>query len=92
MNEQEVNIKLDDQVAKGNYANNLFVSHSKEEFVMDFICLFPPQATVATRVFTTPGHMKRISNALVENIRNYEKQFGKIDESDMPDKKIGFKK
>ncbi len=91
MSEQEVNIKLDDQTAKGNYANNLLVSHTKDEFVVDFISLFPPQALVVTRVFTTPGHMKRISNALIENIKNYEQHFGKIDESNLPDQKIGFR-
>ncbi|MDD5693034.1 MAG: DUF3467 domain-containing protein [Patescibacteria group bacterium] len=92
MNEQQVNIKMDDQVAKGSYVNNLLVSHTKDEFIMDFISLFAPQGSVVARIFTTPGHMKRINNALTENIENYEKQFGKIDESDLPEQKIGFKK
>jgi hypothetical protein len=59
---------------------------------LDFISLFAPQALVTARVFTTPGHMKRIGNAIIENIRNYEQQFGEINESNLPDQKIGFKK
>jgi hypothetical protein len=35
--------------------------------------------------------MKRIANAIEENIKLYEKNFGKITESQKPDNSIGFK-
>ena len=58
---------------------------------MDFLNVFPPQGALVSRVFTSPGHAKRIVKALDENIKKYEKQFGKIKESDAPEGDIGFK-
>jgi hypothetical protein len=77
-------IKLRDEVAGGVYANNMVVAHSREEFVMDFIYLFPQQGVVNARVITSPGHMKRIIRALQENVRKYEAQFGEIQEAAPP--------
>lgn len=89
---QQINIKIEDPVMKGAYANAMGVSHSKEEFVVDFMNIFPYQRAgiVTARVITSPGHMKRIYKALEENIKKYEQQFGKIAEAQAPDG-IGFK-
>ncbi|MDO8507690.1 MAG: DUF3467 domain-containing protein [bacterium] len=89
--QQQVQIKADDQTAKGVYTNNLIIGHTKEEFVLDFLNVFPPQGALVSRVFTSPGHAKRIVKALEENVKKYEKQFGKIEESEAPDGDIGFK-
>lgn len=91
-NNQQVNIKIEDQVMKGVYANAMGVSHSKEEFVLDFMNVYPWQrlGIVTSRVITSPGHMKRIYKALDENIKKYEGQFGKIEEAKAPEE-IGFK-
>ncbi len=91
MNEQQINIKADDQTLRGNYSNNLVIQHSKDEFVLDFLNIFPPQGNLAARIITGPGHMKRIAKAIEENIKLYEKNFGKIKESDQPERNIGFK-
>jgi len=91
MNEQQINIKADDQTIRGNYSNNLVVQHTAEEFVLDFLNVFPPNGSLASRIITSPGHMKRIANAIEENIKLYEKNFGKITESQKPDNSIGFK-
>ena len=89
--QQQIQIKADDVTAKGVYANNMIIGHTKEEFVLDFLNVFPPQGALVSRVFTSPGHAKRIVKALDENIKKYEKQFGKIKESDAPEGDIGFK-
>lgn len=89
--QQQIPIKADDQTAKGVYANNMVVAHNKEEFVMDFLSIFPPQGALVSRIFTSPGHAKRILNALKENVERYEKQFGKIEEAPPPQEGIGFK-
>jgi len=42
----------------------------------------------------SPGHIKRMTNALKENIEKYEGQFGKIEEAKTPEMSeggIGFK-
>jgi hypothetical protein len=89
---QQINIKIEDAIMKGVYANAMGVSHSKEEFVVDFMNMYPYQRAgiVTARVITSPGHMKRIYKALEENIKKYEQQFGKIEEAQAPEG-IGFK-
>jgi len=84
--QQQIQIKIDDATLKGAYANMMGVAHTKEEFVLDFINIYPAQGTgVATaRVIVSPGHMKRILAAMKENIEKYEKSFGSIKESDAP--------
>lgn len=86
MNQQQIQIKIDDATLKGAYANMMGVAHTKEEFVLDFINIYPAQGTgVATaRVIVSPGHAKRILAALKDNIEKYEKNFGTIREADAP--------
>ncbi len=88
----QVQIKIDDQVLKGVYANALQIGHTKEEFVLDFMNLLPPQGIAVARVLLSPGHMKRILAALEDNIKKYEEQFGKIEVAQDPEKNqsLGF--
>ncbi|TAN57173.1 DUF3467 domain-containing protein [Patescibacteria group bacterium] len=79
-----INIKINDEVLKGVYSNTMQVLHTKEEFVIDFMDVFPPNGIVAARVITSPGHMKRIARALQENLAKYETKFGAIEESKAP--------
>jgi len=90
--QQKINIKIDDKVMKGVYANAMGVSHGKEEFVLDFMSIYPWQkaGVVNARVIASPGHIKRIYKALEENIKKYEQKFGKIEEAKGPGE-IGFK-
>ena len=83
-------IKASDDVLKGVYANLMQISHSREEFIMDFMLAHPPAGQFVSRVITSPGHMKRINSALQENINLYEKQFGKINIAIEPETEIGF--
>jgi len=90
MNNQEVQVKADDKILKGRYANIMYIAHTKEEFVLDFLNIFPPQGTLVSRVITSPGHMKRILKALEENIKQYEDKFGSIEVAPEPKKGVGF--
>lgn len=74
-------IKVPDEIMGGAYANNMMVSHSREEFVMDFVYVFPRQGIVNARVITSPAHMKRILRALADNVEKYERQYGNIAET-----------
>jgi hypothetical protein len=91
---QEVKIRLPDDIRRGAYCNLMIVSHTKEEFIMDFILASPPEAVVTARVIMSPGHMKRTIAALGENMAKYEQQFGKIEAAPEPETKgkIGFVK
>lgn len=89
--QQQVQIDADNETLKGKYSNNMMVSHSKEEFVMDFLLVHPPKGLLQSRVVTSPGHMKRIVAAIQDNLKKYEAAFGKIEEAKAPESGIGFK-
>jgi len=69
----------------------LQVGHSGEEFILDFMNLFPPTGQLVSRVIVSPSHYKRLVMALQENLKNYEQQFGTISLAVVPDQNIGFK-
>jgi len=81
---QQINIKITDEILEGRYANMMQVMHTKEEFILDFANVVPPQGIMTARVITSPGHMKRIIKALQENLERYEKSFGPVNEAEAP--------
>jgi hypothetical protein len=87
---KEIKISFPEKIQGGAYANNMVVSHTKEEFILDFIMVAPPAGTVTARVIVSPGHMKRVLEALRDNISKYEKSFGTIQVAEEPKGKIGF--
>jgi len=89
-NQNQMQLKGEDKVLQGKYTNMMQVSHTKEEFVMDFILVHPPIGQLISRVITSPGHMKRIVSALKENLKKYEDIHGEIEIANEPKQKIGF--
>ena len=87
---QQVQIKAKDEDLKGVYSNLMQVTHTKEEFVLDFLFAIPPQGNLASRVIMSPGHAKRMIKALQENVERYEDKFGKIEEAESPESPFGF--
>jgi len=77
---QELQIQVSPEIQRGTYANQMFVAHTQEEFILDFILASQPTAMINARVIISPTHAKRIVAALQENINNYEANFGKIDQ------------
>ncbi|HOI09498.1 MAG TPA: DUF3467 domain-containing protein [Myxococcota bacterium] len=73
-----VPVKARDEILAGVYSNNMFVAHTREEFVMDFLANYVGHSVLNARVVTSPGHMKRIARALADNIAKYEAQYGPI--------------
>ena len=86
MEEKKLNIKLSPEVAEGVYANLTIISHSPSEFVMDFVRMMPgmQEAQVKSRVVMTPDQAKKLLFALENNIKQYEKQFGTINQPGGP--------
>ncbi len=82
--EGAVQVSFPEEKKGGAYANALYVGHSQEEFVLDFLFVAPPAGTVVSRVVVSPGHLKRIVAALSENLRKYEGQFGPVADSKGP--------
>jgi len=75
---------ITDDELKGRYSNLLRITHTREEFILDFINLVPPQGIVTARVVASPGHLKRILRALAVNLERYEKTYGVIQDSPDP--------
>ena len=77
---QEIKIELTPDVATGQYSNFAMLSHSPQEFYLDFVAMAPnmPQAKVVSRIIMTPENAKNLLMALHENVGKYEQNFGEI--------------
>ena len=90
----QLNIKIDEKVGEGVYANFFVITNSPSEFIIDFGRIVPgiPDAKIYTRVMTTPQHAKQLMQLLEKNIEAFETQFGEIKIVGQPDsKQLGFK-
>jgi len=87
---KQIQIKAKDEVLEGKYANIAQVAHTKEEFVLDFMSVFPPAGTLNSRVIMSPGHFKRMIAAMQDNLQKYEQKFGSITKADEPETIHGF--
>jgi hypothetical protein len=76
--QKPMQINTGDELSRGRFSNSMLVAHGLEEFIIDWLLNSPNGAHLVSRIIVTPGHMKRISNALQENIRLYEETFGEI--------------
>ncbi len=81
---RQIPIKVTDDIVGGVYSNHMMVSHTREEFFLDFFSMLPEAGKLSARVIVSPGHVKRIARALSENIARYEARFGTITEAPEP--------
>ena len=77
---QELKIELTPEIATGIYSNLAVISHSGQEFYVDFVAVAPnmPQAKVVSRIIMTPENAKNLLFALRDNVAKYEQTFGEI--------------
>ena len=73
-------IKQPEHVAAGVFATAAVVSHTREEFFLDFIATYSSPFRLVSRVILNPGHVKRLLKALRENLERYREQFGPLPE------------
>ena len=80
----QINIELPEDIADGEYSNLAIITHSNQEFVIDFVRMTPgtPKAKVKSRIILTPEHAKRFMRALADNIRKFEQANGDIQDMD----------
>lgn len=92
MAEKQIQIKASDELLRGVYANLMQVSHLTEEFVLDFMTVYPFQnvGTLNARVLVSPAHMKRMLSAMQENLKRYEETHGTIPLGVDPNTEVGF--
>ena len=53
--QKQIKVKVPENILPGVYSNQMVVSHTREEFVLDFANLFPPEGIVNARVIVSPG-------------------------------------
>ncbi len=88
----QINMEIGEKEAEGIYSNFVVISHSLSEFVLDFARVLPgsPKSKVFARVVMTPPNVVALLNALENNVKKFEDQYGKIKTLDTPAKDIGF--
>ena len=80
----QLNVKVDDEIKHGIYANFLVVSHSPHEFTLDFCQVLPggepgkPRAEVVSRLKVAPTMVGKIIRALNTNMTAYEDKYGMV--------------
>jgi len=92
MKKQQLNVELGEKESEGIYSNLAFITHSPSEIIIDFARMMPgvPKTRVYARIIMTPSHAKMLLNALEENIKKFESQFGVIKIFGKEEKGIGF--
>ncbi|MGB9499028.1 MAG: DUF3467 domain-containing protein [Dissulfuribacterales bacterium] len=75
---KQIQVKTADEMSRGRYSNSMFIAHGPEEFIIDWLLNSPTGAHLVSRIIVAPGHVRRIINALSENLKKYEEKFGAI--------------
>jgi hypothetical protein len=73
-----IQVVTGDEMSRGRYSNNMLISHTPEEFIIDWLLNSPAGTHLVARVVVTPGHLKRIIGALEDNLKRYEANFGDV--------------
>lgn len=81
-NPPPLQISTGDEMSRGRYSNTMMVSHSAEEFMMEWLLSSPSGTHLVSRVIVSPGHVRRIIAALTENLEKYENRFGPVRAAD----------
>ncbi|MFC1668863.1 DUF3467 domain-containing protein [Spirochaetota bacterium] len=80
--DMKIDVKVEENIASGIFSNFTNISHSTEEFILDFLYINPSPppgfGKLMSRVILTPSHAKRLLHALNINLGEYEKRFGEI--------------
>lgn len=73
-------IHASEETQRGFYSNVARITHSPEEFVVDFVFIAadPPAGTLGARIILSPAHAKRLVAAIAENVNRFESRFGEI--------------
>ncbi len=88
--QQQIQIKANDEILKGEYANFTQISHTQSEVTMDFILMFPTngifpaQGHLRQRIIVSPGFFKNMIASMQTVLRAHEEKFGVVKPSDAP--------
>lgn len=75
---QQIQINTTDEISRGRYSNLMLVSHSPDEFMLDWLLNSPNGPHLVSRIILSPGNVKRAIEALTINLKQYEDKFGAV--------------
>jgi hypothetical protein len=85
-------IKIADNIPGAEYANAMQINHNRDEFHLMFLNIMGLAGRVTGKIITSPGHYKRMIEAMNDNLKKYEERFGEIKTADVPEGgEIGFR-
>ncbi len=87
---REIKVRLSDDIARGVYANGVMITHSRDEFVLDFGMVVGSAGTIVSRVIMGPTQAKRLAVALADHLARFEHAHGALDPASGPAIRIGF--
>jgi Protein of unknown function (DUF3467) len=67
-------LKLQDDVLSGNYANAVMIGHTPCEFCFDFITTFFPRSAVSCRVFMSAPGVPRLLESLKHSFEKFQQK------------------
>ncbi len=67
-------LKLQDDVLSGNYANAVMIGHTPNEFCFDFITTFFPRSAVSCRVFMAAPAVPRLLESLKHSFEKFQQK------------------
>lgn len=76
--QQQFQVITGDEMSRGRYSNNMVVSHTVEEFIIDWMLSSPSGTHMISRIVVSPGHLRRIIDALSDNFNKFEKNYGQV--------------
>ncbi|UCG37993.1 MAG: DUF3467 domain-containing protein [bacterium] len=77
--EKRTVVHIDPTEETGRYANAAAITHSRNEFILDFLMLLPgDRRKVVSRLILSPTQTKQLAAVLQENLARYESTHGKI--------------
>ena len=85
---QQIQINTVDEISRGRYSNLMLVSHSPEEFMLDWLLSSPNGTHLVSRIILSPGNVKRAIEALTINLKQYEDKFGTVKLIDPGEQKV----
>ena len=80
---RQMEVNTGDEISRGRYSNYLIVSHSPDEFVLDWLLTSPNGNHLVSRLVLSPSNVKRAIEALTTNLKQYEERFR--DQCDRPE-------
>ncbi len=68
-------LKIDDELLGGVYANTVLIRNSASEFCFDFVANIYPKSSVNARVFMAAAQVPALANSLNHSCQQYRRRF-----------------